>query len=101
MGVTIVEEHWDSKVEELDDLKVVREIPQMFIALSQAILDDHTAQTSLADFLGYDKPRRHQQRGSKRAAEELGMIPSDDKYRNPSNKDKSANPTTTTAAAAS
>ncbi len=89
--VRTVEEHWDPKEgseEGLDSLKVVREVPQMHIALSRSpCVTSEPAQDSLASFLdcgdeatagpAYNRKRGPHRRGGgkKKAAEELGMLP--------------------------
>lgn len=74
------EEHWDPKSEELDPLKVVREVPQIFVVLSKQALPDLgvEAQQELRQFLDFDnksgntnKPPK--KRGNRQAAERLGV----------------------------
>ena len=79
-----VEEHWTPKSDEgdLDPLKVVRDIPQLFVALSVAEIQETNPQPrSLSEFLGStdhatERKKRTQTRrrqGKKKAAEELGL----------------------------
>ena len=74
-----VEEYWDPKSEEYDALKVVREIPAIFIALSKEPLEGNDEmQVPMNKFLDFDGEkndhhRKRRKRGSKKAAQELGM----------------------------
>ncbi|XP_059093362.1 ribonuclease P protein subunit p25-like protein [Tigriopus californicus] len=76
----VFEEHWDPKSEDLDPLKVVREVPQIFIVLSKEPVPDLDLepQRELRQFLDFNskagnsyKPPK--KRGNRHAAERLGV----------------------------
>ena len=73
-----VEEHWEPKTEDLDALKVVREIPNMFILLSKDPLEiqDPPAQKPLAEFLDYTgaRTRPPKKKGGRKEMTELEML---------------------------
>lgn len=80
----IEEENWLPKLEELDPLKVVRNIPQIFIVLSKSPLETEVSQqpSKLMEFLDCDpqseksvKSRhRRKPRPVSKEAEELGLV---------------------------
>ena len=66
-----VEEHWDPKTEDLAPLKVVRELPQIFILLSKEHVGEEQEQKPLQDFLNLpsrEKRRRNNHRESNKHA---------------------------------
>eukprot|EP00095_Tigriopus_kingsejongensis_P007347 maker-scaffold589_size129586-snap-gene-0.52 protein:Tk07347 transcript:maker-scaffold589_size129586-snap-gene-0.52-mRNA-1 annotation:"alba-like protein c9orf23-like protein" len=84
------EEHWDPKTEDLDPMKVVREVPQIFIVLAREPRPELglEPQKALGDFLefgqahkNHDKPLK--KRGNRQASANLGLSNAK-KYQGPS-----------------
>ena len=78
IGFKKIEEHWEPKTEDLDALKVVREIPNMFILLSKDPLEiqDPPAQKPLAEFLDYTgvRTRPPKKKGGRKEMTDLEML---------------------------
>lgn len=60
VGYRVTEEYWDPKEEGLDTLKAIREVPELFVAISQTQLaEDGHEQKSLREFFEYaEGPKR-------------------------------------------